>query len=103
MHYSIRKQICSIVLRLTRALCIRSSLDTWPCSGLPVTHSAVLGSFQLEIIRDEHSKYCCDVADSREVERRLVVILGMPDARERIADQVNYRHSCANNITLIVN
>ena len=49
----------------------------------------------MQVLGDEDSQYCANVVDRREVERRLVVTLCMPDVRERVADQMDYRHSCA--------
>jgi len=58
-----------------------------------------LGSLELKIIGDEHSQNGADVADGGVVERRLVVVLCMPDIREWIADQVHNRYSCMRNHT----
>jgi len=56
-----------------------------------------LNSIQLKIISDEDSQYCGNVVDRCEVKRWFVVIFRVPDLREWIADQMDYRHSCMHN------
>ena len=61
---------------------------------VPRARRTALSRLQIEVIGDENSQYRGDVVDRREVERRLVIRRCVPYVRERIADQVDYWHSC---------